>query len=256
MERVMRRPRVAEAVANEIRNEILNGTLKQGDRLAPQDVLIKRFDVGLPAIREALGILEMEGLLVVRRGSVGGAIVQPPDPDRIAYMTALVLQARGAKLSDVTDALGAFEPMCAALCAGRADRHDELVPALRDVVAEQRDHIGDDEVMTETSLRFHELIIEGCQNAAIAVTVGSLYSLWRAHMRTWTTAAQPTGEYPDRNLQADIVRAHERLCAAIDAGDAAEASRLSTKHATHAHAHHLGEPSIGRNAMVVCDVLR
>ncbi|HWL42976.1 MAG TPA: FCD domain-containing protein [Ilumatobacter sp.] len=257
MERVIRRPRLADTVAGELRNEILNGTLQLGDRLAPQDVLIKRFDVGLPTIREALGILENEGLLVVRRGSVGGAIVQPPEADRVAYMTGLVLQANRAKLNEVTDALASFEPVCAGLCAGRSDRRDELVPNLAAVVAEQREYIGSNESgMTETSLRFHELIIDGCGNAAVALTVRSLFALWRAHMRAWATTAEPAGEYPDAGLQRDIVRAHERMCTAIDAGDVAEATRLATKHAARSHAHHLGEPSVGANAMVVCDVLR
>lgn len=253
----MRQLRIAELVANELRSEILDGTLAFGERLAPQDVLLKRFDVSLPAIREALGILEMEGIVAVRRGSVGGAIVQPPDSERIAYMTALVLQARRTKLSEVSTALGQFEPLCAAMCAGRADRHETVVPELNKLVEIQFAHIGsDDFLISETSLRFHEVIVEGCGNAAVALTVGGLMSLWRAHMKHWTTLVQPTGEFPEASLQEEIARAHRLIVDAIDAGDQDEVTRLAAKHTHRSHSHHLGEPSIGSDAMVDCNVLR
>jgi DNA-binding GntR family transcriptional regulator len=56
---------IQDAVVNGIRQMILNGQLKPGDRLR-QDELAKTFDVSTMPIREALRQLQVEGLVVFR----------------------------------------------------------------------------------------------------------------------------------------------------------------------------------------------
>ena len=69
--------RIAESVAGELRARIL---ASDGDYGFPtQDQLVTEFGVSYPSIREALRILETEGLVTVRRGKVGGAEVHRPD---------------------------------------------------------------------------------------------------------------------------------------------------------------------------------
>ena len=71
-------PKTAELVAAEIRNAILGGTLRPGDRLPPETSLMSRFGVSRPSLREALRLLEAEELLDIRRGARGGAVVRRP----------------------------------------------------------------------------------------------------------------------------------------------------------------------------------
>src|SRR4051794_32273345 len=106
---LMRQIRLAERVADELRDEILKGSFREGDRLDGQDALLERFNVSMPSIREALGILELEGLVTVQRGKFGGAVVHRPDAARVAYMTALVLESRQSPLADVAEALRFLE---------------------------------------------------------------------------------------------------------------------------------------------------
>src|SRR6185503_2235845 len=61
-------PSVAELVADAIRTQIVAGTLPDGSMLPKQDQLISEFQVSRPSFREALRILESEGLISVRRG--------------------------------------------------------------------------------------------------------------------------------------------------------------------------------------------
>jgi DNA-binding FadR family transcriptional regulator len=74
--------RIAETVAAELRQRILVGPPAQ--HLPTQDQLVKEFGVSYPSVREALRILETEGLVTVRRGSVGGAEVHRPDQSSAA----------------------------------------------------------------------------------------------------------------------------------------------------------------------------
>ena len=86
-------PRIAEIVADELRRQIIDGELADGDLLPRQEVLVEQFNVSLVSLREALRILETEGLVSVRRGNRGGAIVHAPAKTSAAYMLGLLLQS-------------------------------------------------------------------------------------------------------------------------------------------------------------------
>ena len=90
----IRQPRVAELVASRLRDDILTGRLKEGDVLPTQESLFAEFGVSPPAVREAVHILEADGLISVRRGNVGGAVVHLPSAERTAHMISMVLQTR------------------------------------------------------------------------------------------------------------------------------------------------------------------
>src|SRR5882724_6325161 len=101
----LRQPRLAEMVADGLRERILSGELGDGAMLPKQDDLLAEFRVSPPSIREALRILETEGLITVQRGNVGGAVVHRPQQSKAAYMLGLVLQSRAVPLQDVVTAM-------------------------------------------------------------------------------------------------------------------------------------------------------
>ena len=98
--------------------------------LPSQESLFSEFGVSPPALREAIHILETDGLISVRRGNVGGAVVHLPSAERTAHMISMVLQSRSSTPADVSGALLHLEPICAGMCAAREDRMTEVVPYL------------------------------------------------------------------------------------------------------------------------------
>ncbi len=80
------------------------------------------FGISRPSLREAVRILESEGLITVRRGAHGGARVLRPSADVAARYASVVLQHRGTPLSDVLDARSIVETPAARLVATRRDR--------------------------------------------------------------------------------------------------------------------------------------
>ncbi|MDO9487493.1 MAG: GntR family transcriptional regulator, partial [Sphingomonadaceae bacterium] len=135
-QRRLKQPRIAEIVADGLRQRILSGELKDDDVLPKQEDLMAEFGVSPPCIREAFRILETEGLVTVLRGNVGGAVVHVPQPFTAAYMMGLVLESRRTTLFDLMNAMRILEPVCAATCAERADRHTTVLPMLRKVLDE------------------------------------------------------------------------------------------------------------------------
>src|SRR5947209_10077490 len=117
-----RQPRLAEVIAAELREGILAGEYEDGGSLPKQEDLIERFGVSPPSIREALRVLETEGLVTVQRGNVGGAIVHAPQAGQAAYMLALVLQHQAVPVRDIVATLQRLDPACAEACAERPNR--------------------------------------------------------------------------------------------------------------------------------------
>ena len=72
-----------------------------------------------PSLREALRILEAEGLITVVRGVLGGVVVHQPSERMTARTAALVLQARNVTLGDVHQARSMIEPAAVRVLARR-----------------------------------------------------------------------------------------------------------------------------------------
>src|SRR5919206_3252777 len=177
----IRQPRVAEIVAARLRDEILSGRLKEGDVLPSQESLFQQFGVSPPALREAIHMLEMEGLISVRRGNVGGAVVHLPSAERTAHMISMVLQSRAATPADVSGALLYLEPVCAGMCAAREDRMTEVVPYLEAEIELQTEQFDDLSRYVPNARRFHEAIVSRCGNEPMILLIGSLEVIWSAH---------------------------------------------------------------------------
>jgi len=185
----LRQPRLADMVASVLRERIVNGELGDGDLLPKQDELLEEFRISRPSLREALRILESEGLLTVRRGNVGGSVVEAPNAESSAYMFGLVLQSRRGTVADLADAIRHIEPITASLCAERADRADAVIPQLRANIAECEAAIDDGPQFTVLSRGFHEELVAACGNQTLILMVGALESLWSEQERRWAQRA-------------------------------------------------------------------
>jgi DNA-binding FadR family transcriptional regulator len=229
-------------IAAQVREDILTGRLKEGDVLASQERLFSEYQVSLPALREAMRILETEGLITVRRGHIGGAVVHAPTPQRAAQMIAMVLQARTTPPDGVSVALGYLEPICARLCALRDDRAVAVVPILREIAASQRENIEDTEEYLRYSRDFHSSIVALSGNEPMIVVIGALQAIWSAHdTLVWETIADGIDVEADqspplaRNTRRAALRAHDRLVKEIELGNAEKAHNLAAAHLQAAH---------------------
>ena len=111
-----------QIIADELRSAILAGELSEGDSLGQELGLVERFGVSRPSLREALRILEAEGLITVVRGVRGGVVVREPDERTTARSAAMLLQARNVSLADVSEARALLEPLAARAIASKRSR--------------------------------------------------------------------------------------------------------------------------------------
>ncbi len=215
-----RPPVVADVVAQSLRRAIVRGELADGDELPMQDDLIRRFQVSKAAVREALRVLEAEGLVTVRRGAVGGAVVHGPTPEQAAYTLAMLLESRRATLGDVGEALLAVEPACAVLAASRSDRARTVLPRLRRIHEEMGDALEDGPEAVACSRRWHEALVEGCGNQTLIALIGVLEVLWSQHEAHWAADAEAGGSFPPLDVRRRAWQQHGEILEQIAAGDA------------------------------------
>ena len=224
----MRSPRVTELVAAELRRRIVSGEC--ADELPREAELQEEFGVSRPSMREAFRILETEGLIQIRRGKVGGAVVRLPTAESAAYHLGLVLQAKKTPLADLADARALLEPLCAGLVAESADR-EAIGEALEKLIDESETAIGEDaEKFTQAALRFHRHIVDSCANQTMQMLAGALEAVWNSQEQQWAADAIRKGAYPELADQREVVRAHRRIANHIAKGNSQAATMAMEKH--------------------------
>lgn len=243
----VRQPLLAELVAADLRSKIARGELADGSLLPKQEELTEMFRVGRPAIREALRILESENLVTVQRGKVGGARVHVPKASAATQALRQVMAATQISLEDLATAIGSLEPLCAGLCAERADRHFGLVPLLQQNLDATAAALDDGEAFTKLSREFHELFVSQCGNETMILVIGTLEAIWSRHEQEWAFQANVTGHYPSREDRVRALKAHQRIVLAVDNGDSDDVVRLERDHLRHAQRFPL--EGIGRTAV-------
>jgi len=224
-----RQPLTAELVANDIRDRILHGDLGDGSQLPMQDEIMRQYEVSRAAVREALHVLEAEGLVTVRRGARGGALVHAPTTRSTAYTFAMLLESRGATLRDIGEALANIEPMCAIHAAARPDRLQTVIPTLERAHAAMADTLQDGPSAVAASRRWHRSLLAAGGTVMLTV-VGILEVLWTGHEARWTLEADEEGEFPEMALREKALREHREIMDAIADGAVAEVSSLTHDH--------------------------
>jgi DNA-binding FadR family transcriptional regulator len=207
-----------QQIADELRRQIVAGELVEGDLLGREPELVERFGVSRPSLREALRILEAEGLIDVVRGVLGGVVVRAPDVRITARTAALVLQARNVSLADVHEARSLIEPVAVRVVASSRSRR-AAAAELRERIDDEVRVILDPEAFGPASARFHERLVALAGNQTLSIVAEMLNEIVARAVTAVSRSAASTSEATRRRG----IRSQERLVSLIEAGEAAEA---------------------------------
>jgi GntR family transcriptional repressor for pyruvate dehydrogenase complex len=221
----VRLPKVAELVAGEIRRRIIGGEVSTGDALPNEAELTTLFGVSRPTLREALRLLESDGLIEVKRGVRGGPRVRMPDPEVTARHAGLLLQMRGTTLEDLIGARMLLEPAAVRALAKRASKSD--VKALRQAHQSELDAGDDYDANAHHATVFHALLIELVGNQTLTLLNELLTGIQDMQNRT------VVDRLPQDEARAVVARArteHEKVIDLIERGDEAGAEAAWIRH--------------------------
>lgn len=210
-----------ERVANAIRERILAGELRPGDRLPVPNDLAQSYAVSRSTVREALRTLESESLLFTTRGVTGGTFVSTPEMARITEAVEAGLDfmacAEELAIGDLLEARELLEVPAARLAAGR--RSESQLDALHQALEQEAAALPGNSF--ESSKSFHGVILEAAGNRLLEVMTQPVFSILRTRFLR--------DEAPERFWFA-VHEEHLLIADAIEGGHAEVAAEEMRKH--------------------------
>jgi DNA-binding FadR family transcriptional regulator len=234
-----------QLIADELRALIVSGELAEGEQLGHEPELVERFGVSRPSLREALRILEAEGLITVVRGVRGGVIVHVPDERMTARTAATVLQARNVSLADVFEARALLEPLAARAIASSRGRR-AAVRELRDLITVEEEAIEDPEAFAVANAAFHERLVALGGNQTLSIVAEMLTEIVVTAVRV-VSSGDGGGSVATRRRG---IRSQRRLVDLLEAGDG-----MAAEEHWRTHMGVIGKVMLGQEASTVVDLL-
>ena len=152
--------------------------MQPGDRLPGETALMERFGMAKGTIREAMRILEAQGLIKTRTGPGGGAFVHEVSLGRAWALLGNYFYFKSVSIADIYQLRRLLEPELAAGLAGNLGEAD-----LARLEANIRAHDAPPATAEEeraqhvASLRFHQLLAGYADNALLGFLVGFMASM-------------------------------------------------------------------------------
>ena len=210
-------PLVAESLAKQIaenlRNAIIEGSLKVDDQLPTEEILAKKYNVSRPTIREALKRLAAQNLIRSRRGPAGGTFVKRPSQEELRSSltgaTMLMVSMGEFSLSEIAEARRELELICCRLAAeNREEAH--LVTMAKELEI-QRDPETSDVDFCASDVSFHRALVDATQNPVLQFVMFAVIE-----------ALQPATNLVifQFRQREKILSQHERIYESIKAQDA------------------------------------
>ncbi|WP_407270181.1 FadR/GntR family transcriptional regulator [Radiobacillus sp. PE A8.2] len=214
--KTLKKKRLSELVADEIKAYIKKEKLKEGDRLPAVSSLIETLGIGRSSLREALQLLESQGYLEILNGK--GTFVKNTKPFQI--QTAFEIENERQFLLEALEVRIALEGKAVDLAAKKATQSD---------INKMENHLKEYVHYIETNERdkanladalFHQTIYEAANNVMLKSIIDSV---WDTFHEFWN---EPFGI---QDIFDKSYPYHEEMLQAIKEKDTEKASRAFLK---------------------------
>jgi len=206
-------PKAADVLADVLREQILERQLGVGVSLPSERELAQRSGLSRATVREALLILDVEGLVVTRTGRNGGSEVRRPHTETVQRSIQTYIRGQGVRFDSVLQARESIEPQSARLAALHHTKEDwdHLQACHRRIEA----CIGDVPAFLQANLDWHVSLVKASHNEL-------LIAFTQAIAQAVYDATDLKG-FNSPDVRRAVVRAHQRVMEAIEQreGDAA-----------------------------------
>ncbi len=231
MFRKTKQNRIYQDLVEQIEKAILDGKLRAGDKLPSQRELGEIFQTSRGSLREALRVLEQKGLIDIKPGVKGGAIVRAINTEQISESLAFLIRHQKISLDEISEFREGVEGNVAALAAARATEND--ICRLKKLLSEAMNHLG------KGSSRWKESVeIDKKLHLAIARIAGNSVYLSVVRM-VHENIDKYYEQLPIR--EEDVMKENYRnLCdivQAVENGEKTKAGSLAQEHVRRFHRH-------------------
>ncbi len=212
--------RASDGVVQQVKALIFDSRLAPGDQLPHEKDLAGQFRLSRVTIRDALRVLESQGLIEVRVGARGGAFVARPSTRPVSESLTNMLRLQRATIQHLVEARLVVEPQVAALAARRATAPD--LRALGQAIADARaGRKAGDPFFIPHSVAFHLALAEAAKNQVLLLAVNSFRTLFHEAL---------THLLPADDMARRAIIHHQHILDAVKDRDAERARRLMHAH--------------------------
>jgi DNA-binding FadR family transcriptional regulator len=219
------RVRLADQVASQLENLIVEGHLQPGTRLPTETELCEQFNVSRTVVREAVQRLVSQGLVETRRGRGAGTTVLPASRDILVSSLSRFLNRQEGKVAfeDLHQVRCILELATARLAAVRATPED--IANLEHILTELEALRDDREAFAVKDADFHRMLAQATHNPLIVVLLDSIRDLLREYILS---------TLPHVDIGRDVMPRHREILERVAARDAAGARQAMWRHITSA----------------------
>ena len=218
---VTRPLKTSETVARDVVHDIIAGQLRPGDRLMSEAAMLEQYGVSRESLREGLRLLEVQGLITLRRGPGGGPVVGTVDPAHLGRVSTLYYHMAGATYRELFEAWLLAESIIAERAARNPDTALRAAAMKPYMVDEGNQDERTVEEFVQTHARFHGAVASLVENKVLELTLQTLGQIVSHHSAV---------TFDPRALRDTIERDHHDLAQAIAAGHPRRARDLMEQH--------------------------
>lgn len=213
-------PKTSDVLADQLRRQILGGALTPGSSLPAERDLVTQTGLSRGSVREALRILEAEGLVSTRPGRQGGSVARQPGDDSLARYISLFVHGRGISLISLLQTREAVEPSLAHLAA--LNRTDDELRELVAITQRVEEAYADALRYLAANVEWHCAIAQASHN--------ELLRAFMIAISTMVYKASAIENFATEEVRKVVIRAHRRILDAIIAQDGDAARRRMARH--------------------------
>lgn len=208
-------------LADQLRQRIYAGEFSNGTLLPGERELVEQSGLSRGSVREALRLLEAEGLVQTKPGRYGGTIVRHGAESAIGRLVDLFIQGRRIQFEKLLQTRQAIEPTLAELAA--RNRTDADLKALAKATeALELAYYERPRDIAKLNVDWHLAVASASHNELLCAFMNSI-----ANACLRATALENHGS---DELIVSMMRAHRRIYDAIDRQDSAAAHRRMARH--------------------------
>lgn len=214
--------KTAELVARGVVQSIVEQGLRTGDSLPAEPAMVEHFGVSRESVREGLRLLEVQGLLSIRRGPGGGPVVGAVDPADLGRMSSLFFQLAGGTYRELFDTWIFCEIAIAERAASNPDadeRKRRMGPYVRFGAAPQSEAEKDAFVAAHT--RFHSELASLAANRVLQLTLQTAGQIVSRHI---------VSNDDPRAMASTLEQDHVDLAKAVVDGKVTAARKVADRH--------------------------
>jgi GntR family transcriptional regulator, transcriptional repressor for pyruvate dehydrogenase complex len=208
----------AKVARNLIQYLVVSRGVSLGERIPSERQLAQTLGAGRSAVREALKVLDLLGLIEIRQG--GGTYLKSGDSAFLPNVIEWGILLGGERTHEAIEARLVIECALAGFAAER--RTSASLERLESLIGEMHSRIDAPERFVEADVRFHLEVARAAQNDMLAKIHSSLHSL----LRVWISEVI---SHQDRPLAA-LAEEHRPVLEAVRAGDRAAAEAAMREH--------------------------